>query len=380
MKARYVSLVVGLLVVGAGLGCVDTQGPVAQLCGGRPENCLKPIILSSTFEPIPGQDAVTFHVAAMDPSPENLLTFEWSAEKSLGLFEQTHGNRRTSAALWDNPPCMPRADDGTHGVLVTVTATNPQGFSAVQRFKFEVPLQCPEWTRESLPLIDAASHTATRLKSGNVLVAGGINDEGSLKSTALYGPASSSPVKDTSWGWAEATPMNASRAYHAAVLLEDSGQVLITGGYEVVRKNGSLERLETLSSVEVYDPNAPAGQQWRTTKDMGEPREKHTATLLPSGNVLVVGGLNNSALSQTSEEYSPKTGTWSSPSALGQPRAGHTATLLSDGKVLVVGGFEPTAGLRVRTPEGGNVANLAFNTAELYDLEQDLEHARRPPA
>jgi hypothetical protein len=80
-------------------------------------------------------------------------------------------------------------------------------------------------------------------------------------------------------------------------------------------------------------------------------RYSHTATVLPSGKVLVVGGRNSSGVLGTAEEYDPATGTWSAAGALASARELHTATLLGTGKVLVAGGL--------------NGVSLA--SAELYD-------------
>ena len=71
---------------------------------------------------------------------------------------------------------------------------------------------------------------------------------------------------------------------------------------------------------------------------MGTARVSHTATLLPSGKVLVAGGLGNGLLPLTSAEfYDPATGAWTATGSLGTARHGHTATLLPSGKVLVAG-------------------------------------------
>src|SRR5438874_643195 len=86
------------------------------------------------------------------------------------------------------------------------------------------------------------------------------------------------------------------------------------------------------------------------TGSLGAARNEHTATLLPSGKVLVAGGFNGSYLT-SAELYDPSTGSWSATGSLGTAREFHTATLLPNGKVLVAGGY-----------------NGSFPTsAELYD-------------
>jgi len=68
--------------------------------------------------------------------------------------------------------------------------------------------------------------------------------------------------------------MVAARSRHTATLLPN-GQVLVTGGND------------DPGSAEVYDP---ATQTWTRTNNLSPSRARHTATLLPSGNVLVSGG------------------------------------------------------------------------------------------
>jgi hypothetical protein len=64
-------------------------------------------------------------------------------------------------------------------------------------------------------------------------------------------------------------------------------------------------------------------------------RYYHTATLLPGGKVLLVGG---SPSLDTAELYDPKAGTFSAINSMTVGRSRHTATLLADGSVLVAGG------------------------------------------
>ena len=76
--------------------------------------------------------------------------------------------------------------------------------------------------------------------------------------------------------------MTLTRSEHAAVLLP-SGQVLVSGGVA----SGDLS------------------STWSTARPMTEPRSGHTATLLPSGEVLLAGGDNGERSLGTSELYTP---------------------------------------------------------------------------
>ena len=124
-----------------------------------------------------------------------------------------------------------------------------------------------------------------------------------------------------------ASPLHTARLTHTATLLPN-GKVLVVGG----ESNGV-----PIASAELYNP-VPAAGTWTVTGTLGTARYHHTATLLSNGKVLVVGGYNGSNLS-TAELYDSATGVWTPTGPLTTVRRDHTATLLGNGKVLVAGGL-----------------------------------------
>jgi len=102
------------------------------------------------------------------------------------------------------------------------------------------------------------------------------------------------------------------------------------------------------------------GGSWVATGSMQSARELHTATLLPTGKVLVAGGRNAQRVAlESAELYDPATGAWSATGPMTVPRAGHTATLLADGRVVVAGG--------VSNDHADPPCCTATATAEIYD-------------
>jgi WD40 repeat protein len=164
-------------------------------------------------------------------------------------------------------------------------------------------------------------HTATLLRNGKVLVAGGADSN--------YTPLASAELYDPALGtWAATGSLATTRSYHTATLLPD-GKVLVAGGYDLL----------TLTSAEVYDPDSGT---WAATGNLNTARMGHTATLLYNGRVLVVGGFGtgpNPESLTSAELYDPDTRMWTATGDLNTARNGHTLTVLRDGNVLVAGGF-----------------------------------------
>src|SRR5262249_49277661 len=71
------------------------------------------------------------------------------------------------------------------------------------------------------------------------------------------------------------------------------------------------------------------------TGNMTTPRASHTATLLPDGRVLILGGVPKGL---QPEVYDPSTGTFSPADDMITSRDGHLAILLPDGNVIILYG------------------------------------------
>ncbi len=172
-------------------------------------------------------------------------------------------------------------------------------------------------------------------QNGNVMLAGGgtgnILGAKGLKTTEIYDlrTMTSGPGPD----------MLNPRALHTATVLKD-GRVLIAGGVDA---GSATSAGNSVNTCEIYDP---ATNTYTATGSMGVARAGHAATLLNDGRVLVVAGNKDlsdvikalNGMLKTCEIYNPTTGTWSSTSSVAEKVIGPSLTTLANGQVLVAGG------------------------------------------
>ncbi|MBI4575759.1 MAG: hypothetical protein HY722_05795 [Planctomycetes bacterium] len=226
-------------------------------------------------------------------------------------------------------------------------------------------------------------HTATVLRDGRVLIAGGFDGSRWLAGTEVYDPRSGAFRPGPAMAWP--------RVHHSATLLSD-GSVLLAGGYDGTR---------VLASVEVYLPDPDfdgdtSDARIATAPDLPSPRSRHTATRIPALNmvnvahagadeVLFVGGTTqdgeDAPLVYDAVVYEPVRGTEGGYARSGSiilrslprfARVDHTATLLTgadgvsgtrDDRVLIYGGL----GVDPYQPPGGGHRFLVLADPEVYD-------------
>jgi Kelch motif len=202
------------------------------------------------------------------------------------------------------------------------------------------------------------------LQNGDALLLGGLVGTASLRSLEVYDAASKSFSSPTGF-------LGSPRTDSSSELLPD-GTILFAGGspgsdearvVDPVAASsilvGSLPRAAggskttllddryvlfaggannavAIESAEVYDIEQ---RSFSTVGPMSSKRQWHASTRLPSGNVLVTGGLDDGYHTlDSAEQYVPASGQFEAVGAMHHPRYDHTSVLLPSGKVLVVGG------------------------------------------
>ncbi|WP_437820180.1 Kelch repeat-containing protein [Sorangium sp. So ce1078] len=204
------------------------------------------------------------------------------------------------------------------------------------------------------------AHTATRLADGRVLIAGGASSSANvfpLGSFDVYDPASAAFVAGDG-------VMQASRKAHTAVLLND-GRVLIAGGF--------VDAVLAGQTLELYDPaEGSRGTFTLLSQRLIGSRARHTATLLDpdpgevSSRVLFTGGVTAASGNRTylsSAERVTIAGdavTVGAAPAMGARRSAHTATRLSSGDVVIAGGTDgdPLASAEIYSAQTGRFGSL----------------------
>jgi hypothetical protein len=239
-----------------------------------------------------------------------------------------------------------------------------------------------------------AGHTAVKLNDGRVFVFGGLN-EPSVDSaiTEIFDPITNA------WSLGP-NLLFGDRGIAHAVLLPD-GRVLIAGGTKLElevfdpitnlitqvgsfahsRNGASFTLLKNgdvliaggttgdfpftfFNDAELFDYKTESLRPAFNTMDYG--RAGHTATLLPSGNVLIAGGSSGQVLTPTTILFNYSSEGFMSTNPLRQRRLDHFAFLLPNNEVLVAGGINNQT----------QVINLVetYHTYQAFEFDSDQPH------
>lgn len=172
------------------------------------------------------------------------------------------------------------------------------------------------WSVRAPMSIGRAGGTATVLRTGDVLVTGGLGPRLKALDTAeIYHPSNNV--------WSQTVRLPGSRFAQSASLLPN-GRVLIAGGIV----NSHISR-----STLIFDP---VHDTWSSGPRMRFPHALQSAVTLSRGRVLLAGGYGGGP-----EYYDPASRAWTA-AAPTFGRTGSTMTVLGDGTVLLAGGESRT--------------------------------------
>jgi hypothetical protein len=204
------------------------------------------------------------------------------------------------------------------GVLIAVAVTSPADTGRAATTPAALVA-----TRIGGMTAPRASHQATLLPSGRVLLTGGCSAPGCeqiLSSVEVFDPV------DRSFKLVQ--PMAAPRAGHDAIALPD-GRVLVSGGWTGTRAT---------ASTEIYDP---ATNRWSPAGNMGASRMSHNSVAVGGTRVLVVGGDDPAS----AEYFDIRSRSFTPVGEMRADGGSYLPVALADGTVLVTGGRTASGGI-----------------------------------
>lgn len=231
------------------------------------------------------------------------------------------------------------------------------GSPTLSRFSVAGTAQIYDPTRnawsDAPPIPEARLDPAVALlKTGNVLVAGGVDvHETPLRSAYLFDPRQNS--------WARIADMNVARSGASAVRLDD-GRVLVVGGAAGWIEGGGPAPA-SIADAEIFDPSTAL---WATVHPLPSGGViRPSLLLLRDGEVLAAGGSSQNSSVDQAAIFNPADSTWTKVQNLPQPRTYAALEVAPSGQIVMMGG-EAFAG----DPNGGGFAINPALDAELFDL------------
>jgi RHS repeat-associated protein len=233
-------------------------------------------------------------------------------------------------------------------LILAVTKAGSESSNIAERVRpIPPPLsKRPLATGKPRAIVQLAGQTETLLPDGRLLVIGGQGTDGPTTTIAIHDSRSG-----------EITPLSISllqaRAWHTATMLPD-GRVLVIGGL------GASEKIS--NTAEIIDPATQTREVLPSTGSTFA-RAYHTATLLTSGQVLIVGGVSaQGRVLNRVDLWDFKTGSATNLTGkLNIGRKRQKATLQADGSVLIENGIDEAS----NEISGGEIFNVESRSFSL---------------
>ncbi len=190
-----------------------------------------------------------------------------------------------------------------------------------------IPARAPTWTATGSMTAARIGHTATLLRDGTVLVVGGYDGEGPPIGDSAHPLATAELSTQLAVVGAPQPRMSTARAGHTATLLPD-GRVLVVGGGPRAADGGT--------SSECHGRAVRPEHQ-----EMGSHRHHDRGPRELLGHAVAQRHGARSGRRRRFREaelYDPQARDMGGTGSMAEGRMGHSATLLPDGTVLVTGG------------------------------------------
>ncbi len=217
-----------------------------------------------------------------------------------------------------------------------------------------------EWYSQSLGQFSAITSARLDARVGHRLVALP-NDEAIVIGGEDGAPLATTVTlvfqSDGSYQVSEGPMLAEARSDHAAVLA--ASRVLVFGGTGAA--GTAIDSIEAIDPTATATATPPAAIAHLTIARTGA-----TASQLPDGSILLVGGKGMDGKPLDSAELFDPVSRTTTVFTMDSPRRGHTATVLASGRVLVAGGTDqadtPLAKVELFDPDSGFVTERSLRT------------------
>ncbi|MCW7483152.1 Kelch repeat-containing protein [Leptospira kanakyensis] len=325
---------------------IDSQPPILEV---RTGNGIDISELQSGFLDIVSNEDIVWE------GKLSQVTLSGTAKNSLVVSDMIISSRNIRLLFAGNP--------NSNGGILTVSFSGVKDKASNSEGVVMVPVKV--FAFKSGPNLNVARRSCVgiELDDGRRLVLGGkakkevlINGNGTLSHSEIYDSALKKFV--------QGPDMLFRRQEFDAVKLLD-GRIFAVGG--IGGKIGAVN--DGLTATEVYDPIT---NTWTEGPQLSLPRLFHKMTVLPNGDVLVVGGMSPYKPTQSVGTVelvhitnNPATMTVEVVGNLDDPRGKHTQIFSqTTGKVIIIGGERSDA----FGPLSNDFTPKALDSIELYDI------------
>jgi len=222
-----------------------------------------------------------------------------------------------------------------------------------------------------------AGHTATVMRDGKVMIAGGYELDGLGQRVAsihaeVFDPATGgfADLPDLSYRDAQQQSVQSPRAFHSGTAVDLGRKVLLAGGETYV-----AGAAQPLGDALLYDAQARSYQ----LVPMNAARTQHGAAIDNGGHLLVMGGYTTGKAFADTLEWFDATRTLFTPvpgQSLGRAQMGVSA--VQDGKYIAVAGGSSGTGVSTEVRLYSFTGGTGGNTFGLLTTQQMLEPRRAP--